>query len=68
NCLSGLIKTGARTSACCVNSVTARNDSVAKSPTSGVAAIFQDLDILMYVFAPEKLLLLGGRNFCLAIL
>ena len=37
------------------------------SPTAGVAATFQDLDILMYVFAPEKLLRLGGRIFCLAI-
>ena len=43
------------------------NDSVAKSPTSGVAAVFQDLDIHMYTFAPEKPLRLGGRNFCLAI-
>jgi len=42
------------------------NDGVAKSPTSGVAAVFQDLDIQMYLFAPEKLLRLGGRNFCLA--
>ena len=38
-----------------------------KSPISGVATIFQDLDILMYVFAPEKLLRLGDRIFCLAI-
>ncbi len=43
------------------------NDGVAKSPTSGVAAVFQDLDIPMYTFAPEKPLCLGGRNFCLAI-
>ncbi|MCK4502278.1 MAG: hypothetical protein KAU22_04530, partial [Desulfuromonadales bacterium] len=27
---------------------------------------FQDLDILMYVFTPEKSLSLAGRNFCLA--
>jgi hypothetical protein len=38
-----------------------------KSPTSGVAAVFQDLDIPVYVFAPEKLLRLGDRIFCLAI-
>ena len=38
-----------------------------KSPISGVAAVFQDLDILMYVFAPEKILRLGDRIFCLAI-
>ena len=43
------------------------SNGVAKSPTSGVVAIFQDLDIPMYVFPPEKLLRLGGRNFCLAI-
>ncbi len=39
-----------------------------KSPISGVAVVFQDLDILMYVFAPEKILRLGGRIFCLAII
>jgi len=55
-------------SVCCVNSVTAKNDGVAKSPSCGVAAFFQDIDILMYVFAPEKPLRLVGRNFCLAIL
>jgi len=38
-----------------------------KSPISGVAVVFQDLDILMYVFAPEKILRLGDRIFCLAI-
>ncbi len=43
------------------------NDGVAKSPTSGVAAVFQDLDIHMYAFALEKPLCLGDRNFCLAI-
>ena len=37
-----------------------------KVPICYVIAIFQDLDILMYVFAPEKLLSLAGRNFCLA--
>ncbi len=25
-----------------------------KQPTTGVVVIFQDLDILMYVFVPEK--------------
>jgi len=45
----------------------ASNDGVAKSPPSGVAAVFQELDIHMYAFAPEKQLRLGGRNFCLAI-
>ncbi len=43
------------------------NDGVAQSPTAGVAAVFQELDIPMYAFAPEKPLRLGGRNFCLAI-
>ena len=43
-------------------------NGVAKSLTSGVAAVFQDLDIHMYLFAAEKLHRLGGRNFCLAIL
>ncbi len=38
-----------------------------KSPIFGVAAAFQDLDILIYVFAPEKMLRLGDRIFCLAI-
>lgn len=39
-----------------------------KSPLSGVAAHFQHLDILMYVFAPENLPRLGDRIFCLAII
>jgi len=39
-----------------------------KSPISGVAGLFQDLDILVYVFAPEKVLRLGDRIFCLAII
>jgi len=43
-------------------------NGVAKSPTSAVVAAFQDLDIHMYLFAPEKLLRLGGRNFCTTIL
>lgn len=38
-----------------------------KSPTSGVAAIFQNLDIPVYVFALEKSLRLGDRIFYLAI-
>ena len=42
-------------------------NGVAKSSTSGVAAVFQDFGIHMYVFALEKPLRLGGRNFCLAI-
>jgi hypothetical protein len=42
-------------------------DGVAKSPPCGVTAFFQDLDILMYAFAPEKSPGLAGRNFCLAI-
>jgi hypothetical protein len=42
-------------------------DGVAKSPPYGVTAFFQDLDILMYAFAPEKPPSLVGRNFCLAI-
>jgi hypothetical protein len=33
-----------------------------------VAALFQDFDILMYAFSPEKLLRLVGRAFCLAII
>ncbi|MCK5826270.1 MAG: hypothetical protein KAG93_04495 [Desulfuromusa sp.] len=37
-----------------------------KSPVAGVAAVFQDLGIPMYPFAPEKRLRLGGRIFCLA--
>jgi len=43
------------------------NDGVAKSPPYGVTAVFQDLDILMYAFTPEKSPSLVGRNFCLAI-
>ena len=34
-----------------------------KSPPSGVAVVFQDLDIREYAFAPEKLLCLVGRIF-----
>jgi len=30
-----------------------------KCPISSIAAVFQDLDILMYAFTPEKLLRLG---------
>jgi hypothetical protein len=30
------------------------NDGVAKSPPYGVTAFFQDLDIPVYAFAPEK--------------
>ena len=37
------------------------------SPSSCVVAFFQDLDILVYVFAPEKTLRLAVRIFCLAI-
>ena len=41
-------------------------DGVAKNPTSGVAAVFHDLDMpYMYVVAPKKPLRLSGRNFCL---
>jgi hypothetical protein len=43
------------------------NDDVAKIPPYGVTAFFQDLDILMYAFVPEKPPSLVGRNFCLAI-
>ncbi|HEX9779359.1 MAG TPA: hypothetical protein VGA63_14540, partial [Geopsychrobacteraceae bacterium] len=42
-------------------------DGVAKIPPYGVKAFFQDLDILMYAFAPEKSPGLVGQNFCLAI-
>jgi hypothetical protein len=42
-------------------------DGVVKSPPSCVAAFFQDFDIQMYAFTPEKMLRLGGRNFYLAI-
>jgi len=42
-------------------------NGVAKNPPCCVAAFFQDLNILMYVFAPEKPLRLAGRNLCLAI-
>ena len=38
-----------------------------KSPISDVAAVFQDLDLPVYVFAPEKPLRLGYRIFSLAI-
>jgi hypothetical protein len=44
------------------------NDGVAKIPPCGVTAFFQDLNILMYAFAPEKTPSLAGQNFCLAIL
>ncbi len=37
------------------------------SPVYGVVTVFQDLDIRVYVFAPEKLLRLVYRIFCLAI-
>ena len=53
--------------ACCVNLAIVKSDGVAKSPTSGVTAIFPDLDILMYVFTPEKPLRLGGRIIYLSI-
>ncbi len=39
---------------------------VANIPPSGVEVFFQDLDIQVYAFAPEKTLRLGGRNICLA--
>ncbi len=38
-----------------------------KVPPYGVARFFQELDILVYAFAPEKTDRLVGRNFCLAI-
>ncbi len=44
-----------------------KNDGVAKLPPYGVAAIFQDFDIPVYAFTPEKSLRLEGRKFCLAI-
>jgi hypothetical protein len=43
-------------------------DSVVKSPPYGVTAFFQALDILMYVFIPEKTPGIVGGNLCLAIL
>ncbi len=39
---------------------------VTNIPPSGVEVLFQDLDIQVYAFAPEKTLRLGGRNICLA--
>jgi len=39
-----------------------------KQSSPGVAVVFQDLDIRMYAFTPEKLLRLGGQDFCLAII
>jgi hypothetical protein len=44
-----------------------KDNGVAKSPPYGVMVFFQDLDIKMYAFAPEKTPSLAGRNFCLAI-
>jgi hypothetical protein len=38
-----------------------------KAPLYGVAAFFQDLDILAYAFTPEKTQRLVARFFCLAI-
>ena len=38
-----------------------------KVPLYGVGPFFHDLDILVYVFAPEKIGRLVGRNFGLAI-
>ncbi len=35
-----------------------------KSLPSDVAAAFQDLDIHVYLFTPEKQRSLGGQNFC----
>jgi hypothetical protein len=43
-------------------------DGVAKISPHGVVVIFQDFDILVYVFVPEKLPGLVGQNFCLAIM
>jgi len=43
-------------------------DGVAKILPHGVMVIFQDFDILVYVFVPEKLPGLVGQNFCLAIM
>ena len=42
-------------------------DGVAKFSIRLRCPVFQDLDILMYAFAPEKSLRLAGRIFCLAI-
>jgi hypothetical protein len=39
---------------------------VVKIPYCCVTAFFQDFDILMYAFTPEKTPSLAERNFCLA--
>ena len=44
----------------------ALDHGVANIPPSGVEVPFQDLDIQVYAFAPEKPLRLGGRIICLA--
>jgi hypothetical protein len=48
--------------------VAASIDGVAISPPCGVSAFFQNIDILLYAFAPVKPPSLEGRNFCLTIL